>query len=84
MPSEETSKTGFVTTPPTTSTSCDGNYGIYALDCEMCYTTVGLELIRVTVVSTSSQIVYESFVKPDNPIVDYNTRYLVPFGVSEF
>lgn len=47
---------------------------VYALDCEMCYTTVGLELTRVSVVDFTLQPVYESIVRPSHTIVDYNTR----------
>ena len=47
---------------------------VYAMDCEMCYTTAGLQLTRVTVVDPDMATVFESIVKPSHPIVDYNTR----------
>lgn len=50
-------------------------HGIYALDCEMCYTTIGLELTRVTVINHRMDVVYEKLIKPHNPILDYNTKF---------
>lgn len=44
------------------------------VSCPQSYTTYGLELTRVTVVDTDMQVVYDTFVKPDNEVVDYNTR----------
>ncbi|XP_074669734.1 RNA exonuclease 1 homolog [Strix aluco] len=52
----------------------DGKYGVYALNCETCYTTHGLELTRVTVVDAKLQVVYDSFVKPDGKVVDCDKR----------
>ncbi|KAK9409156.1 RNA exonuclease 1 like [Crotalus adamanteus] len=57
-----------------------GHPGIYALDCEMCYTKQGLELTRVTVINSDLKVIYDTFVKPDSKIVDYNTRFS---GVTE-
>ncbi|XP_076007442.1 RNA exonuclease 1 homolog [Genypterus blacodes] len=70
---------GYVTTfskplPP------DGNGGVFALDCEMCYTKQGLELTRVTVINSELKVIYDTFVKPVSKVVDYNTRFS---GVTE-
>ncbi|XP_005077641.1 RNA exonuclease 1 homolog [Mesocricetus auratus] len=69
---------GFAKTFP--KKDWEAHAGIYALDCEMSYTTHGLELTRVTVVDTDLRVIYNTFVKPDNEIVDYNTRFS---GVTE-
>ncbi|XP_071521354.1 uncharacterized protein [Panulirus ornatus] len=69
---------GYVRTLPKDIKGND--HGVYALDCEMCYTTSGIELTRVTVVNTEGNTVYENLVKPENPIIDYNTRFS---GITE-
>ena len=52
------------------------NSPLFAVDCEMCLTSVGkLELTKVCVVDSDLNEVYHSFVKPRNPIVNYLTRF---------
>ncbi|XP_058795669.1 uncharacterized protein LOC131666782 isoform X2 [Phymastichus coffea] len=53
----------------------DNNYGVYSMDCEMCFTKCGLEVGRVTLVDRNGVVVYDEIVEPNNPIIDYNTRF---------
>ncbi|XP_063057641.1 RNA exonuclease 1 homolog isoform X2 [Engraulis encrasicolus] len=62
------------------SLPADGDAGVFALDCEMCYTKTGLELTRVTVINSELKVIYDTFVKPEAKVVDYNTRFS---GVTE-
>lgn len=48
---------------------------IYALDCEMCYTVQGLEVTRVSLVGVDGIAIYDTYVLPENPVLDYNTTY---------
>jgi len=48
---------------------------VVALDCEMSYTTGGLELTRITVVDWMGNTVLDELCKPHNCIIDLNTRY---------
>lgn len=74
---------GFVATLSSGEDEEDKDYGIFAMDCEMCYTTIGNELTRVSVIDINGKTVYDAFVKPDNEIIDYNTRYDFNIVVSE-
>ncbi|CEG48864.1 small rna degrading nuclease 5-like [Plasmopara halstedii] len=48
---------------------------LLSLDCEMCRTTKGVELTRVTLIDADENILLDEYVRPKNPIVDYCTRY---------
>ncbi|KAG6461673.1 hypothetical protein O3G_MSEX012778 [Manduca sexta] len=69
---------GYVKTLPPDTFKDD--YGVYSLDCEMCYTTHGLDLTRLTVINSACKVVYETLIKPMHPIIDYNTRFS---GITE-
>ncbi|XP_077548339.1 exonuclease GOR-like [Haemaphysalis longicornis] len=49
--------------------------GVFALDCEMCFTIRGLEVVKVSVVGWNGVTVYDSYVKPGSPVLDYNTPF---------
>lgn len=49
--------------------------GVIALDCEMVKTTKGLELARVSLVSESGNVLYDEYVIPEFPVIDYLTQY---------
>ncbi|KAG7177429.1 exonuclease GOR-like [Homarus americanus] len=48
---------------------------VYALDCEMVFTTGGMDVAAITVVDSNCQVVYETLVLPDAPILDYTTQH---------
>ncbi len=55
--------------------------GPVTFDCEMGYTTLGLELIRLTAVSwPQNQQLLDVLVRPIGEVIDYNTRFS---GVSQ-
>ena len=48
---------------------------VIGLDCEMCKTSAGSEITRVTLVDFQGNTLYDELVKPNNPIIDYLTPY---------
>lgn len=48
---------------------------LVALDCEMGYTTAGMELIRLTAVDQDMNILLDELVLPSNMIIDLNSHY---------
>ncbi|XP_020290126.1 uncharacterized protein LOC109857817 [Pseudomyrmex gracilis] len=77
VPGENGPYTDFVFTDSSQAKekSVTGYDGVYALDCEMCFTQNGLELTRVSVVNMKGIPIYNEFVKPKFEIIDYNSRF---------
>ncbi|ELW70236.1 RNA exonuclease 1 like protein [Tupaia chinensis] len=73
VPDQKENLEGFVKTFIKVS-SAERNHGVYAVNCEVCYTAKGLELTQVSVVDSSLQVVYDTFVRPEEEVIDYNTR----------
>ena len=65
---------GFIATPAHSGPG-EAAAKMFALDCEMCYTELGLELARVTLLSQFGVALLDMLVVPPNPITDYNTAY---------
>lgn len=70
----------YVQTQPPSDELVGDHAKVYAMDCEMCFTGLGLEVAKVTVVGADGQLVYEQFVRPESEVVDYNTRFS---GITE-
>ncbi|XP_057551523.1 RNA exonuclease 5 [Hippopotamus amphibius kiboko] len=60
-------------------TKCNGsvtdNSPLFGLDCEMCLTSKGRELTRISLVAEGGCCVMDELVKPDNKIMNYLTSF---------
>lgn len=68
--------TGWVETKPFDH---DGSH-TFAVDCEFCDAASGKVLTRISIVNFQSEVVYDTYVKPDEEITNYQTRYS---GITE-
>ena len=65
----------FEQTPCRTSSS-NSTKDAVCFDCEMCYTTYGLELVRLTATSwPSGKVLVDVLVRPLGEVLDLNTRF---------
>ena len=78
---------------PTPHTVNDGFPAAVTFDCEMCYTTLGMELIRLTAITWPDNTnLLDVLVRPQGVILDFNTRFsgiskqmyanALPYGVA--
>ncbi|KAK9477993.1 hypothetical protein V1514DRAFT_332549 [Lipomyces japonicus] len=77
-PNRLASQIAFEQSSSSSSSDQDGVHApdAVSLDCEMGYTTLGLELLRVTVLSfPQSNVIYDTLVKPIGKLLDPNTRF---------
>ncbi|KAH7724725.1 exonuclease family protein [Aphelenchoides avenae] len=65
----------FVETPRACGPGDTRSRHVYAMDCEMVYTTWGPEVARVTVVDIMGREVLDEIIRPDHPVLDYNSRF---------
>ncbi|KAG8334845.1 hypothetical protein J6590_081602 [Homalodisca vitripennis] len=56
-----------------TKSSDTGCHQLFALDCELVFTTMGLEVARVSLANGSSQD--DALVQPEHETIDFNTRF---------
>ncbi|KAF9426255.1 RNA exonuclease 3 [Podila epigama] len=48
---------------------------IVAMDCEMCYTSGGFELIRISAIDKDGKVILDELVRPKHEIWDLNSRF---------
>lgn len=68
----------FITTRELTESlggDTSGHLDIVAVDCELCFTTAGMSLTRLTLISEDGSVILDELVRSRAEIVDYNTRF---------
>ncbi|KAG7194693.1 uncharacterized protein KQ657_004370 [Scheffersomyces spartinae] len=76
--SAQESKEGWCTTespPSLESLAASQTPKLFGLDCEFCMSELGNELTRISLVNGDSEVILDTFVQPENPIIDYKTQY---------
>ncbi|KAG2227724.1 hypothetical protein INT45_004766 [Circinella minor] len=66
-------KIPFISTPE--GGSAKNKRIVVALDCEMAYTTAGMELVRLTAIDEHCKVLLDELVFPSHMVIDLNTRY---------
>ncbi|KAM6166305.1 RNA exonuclease 5 [Erethizon dorsatum] len=61
--------------PTTCNGSVTDNSPLFGLDCEMCLTSKGREITRISLVAEGGCCIMDELVKPDDKIVDYLTSF---------
>lgn len=51
------------------------SWKVLSVDCEMVETAAGYELARISIINFEYETIYESLVKPTNPIINYHTNF---------
>jgi len=51
------------------------HFSVVSLDCEMAYTLNGMEMVRLTVLDETDQLVIDVLVRAESEVTDYNTRF---------
>lgn len=50
-------------------------WNVIAFDCEMAYTSCGLEAIRISAVNYQKDLLIDCFIEVEGVVLDYNTRW---------
>uniref|UniRef100_A0A1I7SFF3 Exonuclease domain-containing protein n=1 Tax=Bursaphelenchus xylophilus TaxID=6326 RepID=A0A1I7SFF3_BURXY len=65
----------FCRTPPPIDKNDRRSNKVYAMDCEMVFTTWGMSVARVSVVDVNDEEVLDIIIKPKDKVLDCNTKF---------